>query len=117
MSINHNQLCKRCNKTFTCKLDDVENCKCKTIKLSATKQQFLAQTNWDCLCVDCLQHYNELTERCKAYQFPTQQNEFVEQIHFYTENNTVVFTEIYHFLRGYCCKNGCRHCVYGYEKV
>ncbi|MGA1373404.1 MAG: DUF5522 domain-containing protein [Flavobacteriales bacterium] len=28
----------------------------------------------------------------------------------------VVFTEQYHLKRGYCCKSGCRHCPYGYDK-
>lgn len=28
----------------------------------------------------------------------------------------VVFTEKYHLKRGYCCKSGCRHCPYGYNK-
>ena len=27
-----------------------------------------------------------------------------------------VFTEKYHLKRGYCCKSGCRHCPYGYNK-
>lgn len=27
-----------------------------------------------------------------------------------------VFTEKYHLERGYCCKSGCRHCPYGYDK-
>ena len=26
-----------------------------------------------------------------------------------------VFTEKYHLKRGYCCKNGCRHCPYGFH--
>lgn len=26
-----------------------------------------------------------------------------------------VFTEAYHLKRGYCCKNNCRHCPYGYD--
>jgi 2-iminoacetate synthase ThiH len=29
---------------------------------------------------------------------------------YYFENGYVVFTEQYHLKRGYCCKNGCRHC-------
>jgi hypothetical protein len=29
---------------------------------------------------------------------------------FYIENGLYVFTEAYHLKRGYCCKNGCRHC-------
>jgi len=27
------------------------------------------------------------------------------------------FTEQYHLKRGYCCKSGCRHCPYGYDKA
>jgi hypothetical protein len=27
-----------------------------------------------------------------------------------------VFTEAYHLKRGYCCKSGCRHCPYGFDK-
>jgi|TARA_B110000114_G_scaffold115976_1_gene121599 hypothetical protein len=26
-----------------------------------------------------------------------------------------VFTEKYHLKRGYCCKNNCRHCPYGFD--
>ncbi|MFY8189315.1 MAG: DUF5522 domain-containing protein [Flavobacterium sp.] len=26
------------------------------------------------------------------------------------------FTEKYHLKRGYCCKSGCRHCPYGFNK-
>jgi uncharacterized protein (TIGR00290 family) len=28
----------------------------------------------------------------------------------------MVFTEAYHLKRGYCCKNRCRHCPYGFGK-
>ncbi|MEZ4902222.1 MAG: DUF5522 domain-containing protein [Spirosomataceae bacterium] len=28
----------------------------------------------------------------------------------------LVFTEVYHQKRGYCCKSGCRHCPYGFLK-
>ena len=31
---------------------------------------------------------------------------------FYTENGLVIFTKEYHLKRGYCCKNGCKHCPY-----
>ncbi len=31
---------------------------------------------------------------------------------FYWENGFIVFTEAFHLKRGYCCKNGCRHCPY-----
>jgi hypothetical protein len=35
---------------------------------------------------------------------------------YYMENGLMVFTEAYHRKRGYCCKNGCRHCPYGFKK-
>jgi len=27
----------------------------------------------------------------------------------------LIFTEKYLLKRGYCCKNGCKHCPYGYH--
>lgn len=27
-----------------------------------------------------------------------------------------VFTEAYHLSRGYCCKNECKHCPWGFKK-
>jgi len=27
-----------------------------------------------------------------------------------------IFTEQYHLKRGYCCKSGCKHCPFGYDK-
>jgi hypothetical protein len=33
-----------------------------------------------------------------------------------TTDGFMVFTETYHLKRGYCCKNGCRHCPYGFGK-
>ena len=33
-----------------------------------------------------------------------------------SEEGYIVFTEKYHLKRGYCCKSGCKHCPYGYDK-
>ncbi len=35
---------------------------------------------------------------------------------YYSPEGYIVFTEKYHLKRGYCCKSGCRHCPYGYDK-
>ncbi|WP_323348868.1 DUF5522 domain-containing protein [Arcicella sp. LKC2W] len=40
----------------------------------------------------------------------------IENLHYYLENRFWVFTELYHLSRGFCCKNGCRHCAYGFKK-
>lgn len=41
----------------------------------------------------------------------------VKDIDFYiNEEGLYVFTEKHHKERGYCCKNGCKHCPYGFKK-
>jgi len=35
---------------------------------------------------------------------------------YYFENGLLVFTREYHLKRGYCCKNGCKNCPWGYKK-
>lgn len=40
-----------------------------------------------------------------------------EKIDYYiNEDGNFVFTEHYHLQRGYCCKNGCKHCPWKYNK-
>ena len=34
---------------------------------------------------------------------------------YYYEKGYIVMTEKYHLKRGYCCKNSCKHCPYGYK--
>ncbi|WP_299528338.1 DUF5522 domain-containing protein [uncultured Lutibacter sp.] len=36
--------------------------------------------------------------------------------YYLSEEGYRVFTEKYHLKRGYCCKNGCKHCPYKYNK-
>ncbi len=44
-------------------------------------------------------------------------NRQLAQEDFYVnEQGFIAFTETYHLKRGYCCKNGCKHCPYGYKK-
>jgi hypothetical protein len=35
--------------------------------------------------------------------------------YYISEQGFKVFTEKYHLKRGYCCKNNCRHCPYGFD--
>lgn len=35
---------------------------------------------------------------------------------YYIENGLMVFTRAFHLKRGSCCKSGCRHCPYGFQK-
>tara|TARA_B110000977_G_C10872625_1_gene414237 strand:+ start:569 stop:778 length:210 start_codon:yes stop_codon:yes gene_type:complete len=33
-----------------------------------------------------------------------------------SEEGYIIYTEKYHLKRGYCCKNACKHCPYGFNK-
>ena len=39
-----------------------------------------------------------------------------EEDYYLSPEGHIVFTESYHLKRGYCCKSGCKHCPYGYDK-
>ena len=36
--------------------------------------------------------------------------------YYFNSAGLMVFTKLYHLKRGYCCKNGCINCPYGYRK-
>lgn len=42
--------------------------------------------------------------------------EIEKEDYYLNEKGYKVFTESYHLKRGYCCKNGCKHCPFGYDK-
>ena len=52
----------------------------------------------------------------KKTQKEQQSERLIEDVDYYFENGLMVLTA--HFLkrRGYCCKNGCRHCPYDFSK-
>ncbi|WP_447642334.1 MULTISPECIES: cysteine-rich CWC family protein [Chitinophagaceae] len=104
--------CSRCHRSFVCNVRAIANCQCN-IALSTQTLQFLRKTQYGCLCKDCLVELNDFVEKAQVYCFPTEKEVFVEGLHYYKEGNYWVFTELYHYLRGSCCGNGCRHCVYG----
>jgi len=36
--------------------------------------------------------------------------------YYLSDDGYIVFTEKHHLKRGYCCKNSCKHCPYGFNK-
>ncbi|MDO9261475.1 MAG: DUF5522 domain-containing protein [Flavobacteriaceae bacterium] len=42
-------------------------------------------------------------------------NQLEQDDFYYNEKGYKVFTEKYLLKRGHCCKNGCKHCPYGYD--
>ena len=47
--------------------------------------------------------------------FNKKQN-LTEEDYYLSNDGYIIFTEKYHLKRGYCCKSGCKHCPYGYDK-
>jgi hypothetical protein len=45
-----------------------------------------------------------------------EKNLILGEDYYLSELGYKVFTEKYHLKRGYCCKSGCRHCPYGFNK-
>lgn len=43
-------------------------------------------------------------------------NHLQPEDYYISEEGYIVFTQQYHLKRGYCCKSGCKHCPYGYDK-
>jgi hypothetical protein len=41
-----------------------------------------------------------------------QQEKFIEGVDYYFENGLMILTARFLRRRGYCCRNGCRHCPY-----
>lgn len=106
--------CGRCKILFECTPNSVLSCNCSKIILNTTTKNFLAKTKYNCICNNCLIKLGNLLQQLKNEQIPTQ---LIEGVHYYLEGNNYVFTEVYHILRGSCCKNNCRHCAYGYTIV
>jgi len=46
----------------------------------------------------------------------SENNKLLPEDYYINEHGYRVFTEKYHLKRGFCCKNGCKHCPYGYDK-
>ena len=48
---------------------------------------------------------------------PNYEDKLIEGVDFYlTPQGDRCFTEKHHLKRGYCCRSGCRHCPYGFDK-
>jgi hypothetical protein len=87
-----------------------------------------AEVTTDCLCESCLKQQiikqidiycatitpeNALQNNVRAY---SRRGGLIEDIDYYIEKGLYVFTKWFHLKRGHCCKNGCRHCPYGFKK-
>ena len=44
------------------------------------------------------------------------QSKLAKEDFYKSKDGYIIFTEKYNLKRGYCCKSGCKHCPYGYNK-
>ncbi|MHC5200819.1 cysteine-rich CWC family protein [Myroides sp. LJL119] len=110
-----NKLCTHCKAIIDCRAEDIVNCDCTKVNISGELRVFLAKSYHKCLCNNCLGKFEQMLEFSKENQLPLRRSQMQEMTHYYMENGYFVFTELYHFLKGQCCGNGCRHCVYGFK--
>lgn len=110
-----NKFCTHCKEPITCKVEDIENCDCSKVTVSGQLRAFLANSYHKCLCNNCLEKFEKMAEFSKDNVLPLRRSQMIESTHYYMENDYFVFTELYHFLKGQCCGNSCRHCVYGFK--
>ena len=110
------KICPRCKNAFSCHSEDISNCDCSKLKLSNETRSFLVNTFYDCLCTECLEKLDQLVAQEKLYPFPGRGGDLIEDLHYYKEGEYRVFTEFYLISRGHCCRSGCRHCPYGFQK-
>ena len=108
--------CQRCNQELTVGEGWDREIPNSMSLLSRELIAFINRTEWDFLCNDCLVQLGQLLETAKQQPSFSHKMHLEEGIHYYKEGEFWVFTELYHLLKGYCCKNGCRHCVYGFRK-
>lgn len=78
--------------------------------------EYLNSTNYTHVCPSCEVILKELKVRGQDYPFSDSFGELQEGIHYSMEDNMVVFTELYHIAKGYCCENNCRNCAYGFMR-
>ena len=103
------QNCSRCDHPIVCKSNDIEACDCSKIVISQETTDHLRKTNFKCLCNNCLTEVDKLVNL--SLILPTKPT---EGLHYIMENGLLVFTELNHIQRGYCCESNCRNCAYGF---
>lgn len=113
--MSKSKVCTHCKSEIICNVDDINNCECKEISISNSTRLFLASSFHKCLCNNCLTKFDEMVKFASNNEFPKKRSQMIEGVHYYMENEYFVFTELYHLMKGQCCQNGCRHCVYGFK--
>ncbi len=60
------KICLHCGNEFECKEDDIINCDCLSVTLSAETLAYIASQFEECLCLRCLRNFEE-TAKGRTY--------------------------------------------------
>lgn len=85
--------CLRCNALFECKVDAIDDCQCRSVSLSPETIRFLEQTDYGCLCANCLRHYQSVVNQAQSTAFPENQAWLIENRHHYSKNSHYGFNK------------------------
>lgn len=107
--------CDKCNENHNVSLLDINELVNNENNISDDIKSYLSKTNFQKLCKNCLSEIKQYDVLKSKYPFPNSPSQYENNVHYYIEGNYWVFTSFYHYLKGNCCKNKCRHCAYGYK--
>lgn len=48
------KVCPKCSASFTCRVDNILECRCVEVPLTAEARAFIADNYANCLCYNCL---------------------------------------------------------------
>lgn len=123
--MTRDKTCSQCGEVFQCATGESgAGCWCNNYPPLFTPDPVI-----NCMCPSCLHHASvakindyvatltveKAMAANKAKDLPPTK-QLIEGIDYYLEHSNYVFTAWHHLRRGYCCKNNCRHCPYGFKK-
>ena len=124
MRENSENICPRCGMAFACGAGSREGCWCMELPSLLPVAE-----NSRCLCPDCLTlEIKEKLKREPGKIMPHLKQNAAKMASVHTplrpgldyyinDEGNWVFTTFFHLKKGYCCKNGCQHCPYGFKKT
>lgn len=53
------KICEKCCQPFECNMENIMKCQCYGIEISLEAKQLINDNYFDCLCFNCLTHFND----------------------------------------------------------
>jgi len=105
-------ICSKCKSVFTCKKEDIHNCHCNIFHFNKKTKNIIKANYNNCLCNNCLKKFVYFQKLELEEILINGEINLIEGLHYTIENTLWVFSEYYHYLKGKCCNNNCKNCIY-----